>query len=141
MYARVKLSRVWALMSNSPAEFLKIVIGKQVQVRLHSDLEYRGTIFDSTKLTLSSIGILVCLDGYMNIALENAQEWSQGIPQQSFSDIFIRGNNGKNTFQFCMFVYDLFYLCSSFYKSFFVAFLVRVIHSIKSGCIRTRGIP
>lgn len=38
----------------------------------------------------------MCLDGYMNIALENAQEWSGAALKQSYGEIFIRGNNGTH---------------------------------------------
>jgi U6 snRNA-associated Sm-like protein LSm6 len=41
------------------------------------------------------IGILSCLDGYMNIALEQTEEWVDGVVTQRFGDAFIRGNNGK----------------------------------------------
>jgi small nuclear ribonucleoprotein (snRNP)-like protein len=34
----------------------------------------------------------------MNIALENAQEWTSGAVSASFGDVFIRGNNGMMIF-------------------------------------------
>lgn len=37
----------------------------------------------------------MCLDGYMNIALEQAEEWIEGIRHRTYGDAFIRGNNGK----------------------------------------------
>ncbi|CAD6888243.1 unnamed protein product [Tilletia caries] len=58
----------------SPNDFLKAIIGKQVIVRLNS-------------------GILSCLDGYMNIALEDTREYYNGVERNSFGDAFIRGNN------------------------------------------------
>ncbi len=64
----------------SPAEFLKLVIGQNVIVRLHSGTDYKGQ--------------LVCLDGFMNIALENAEEWSNGILHRTYGDAFVRGSNG-----------------------------------------------
>ncbi|KAI8897635.1 U6 snRNP-associated protein Lsm6 [Globomyces pollinis-pini] len=62
-----------------PAEFLQQVIGKTVLVKLNSGIEYRGT--------------MSCLDGYMNIALENTQEYVDGDITNEYGDCFIRGNN------------------------------------------------
>ena len=36
----------------------------------------------------------MCLDGFMNIAMEQAEEWSDGLLRQKYGDCFIRGNNG-----------------------------------------------
>lgn len=44
------------------------------------------------KLTHS--GVLSCLDGYMNIALEDTTERVDGVVRSSYGDAFIRGNNG-----------------------------------------------
>ncbi|KAF1769354.1 hypothetical protein GCK72_001171 [Caenorhabditis remanei] len=63
----------------NPSEFLKRVIGKPVVVKLNSGVDYRG--------------ILACLDGYMNIALEQTEEYSNGQLQNKYGDAFIRGNN------------------------------------------------
>ncbi|PWN29333.1 putative U6 snRNA-associated Sm-like protein LSm6, partial [Jaminaea rosea] len=63
----------------SPNDFLKNVIGKRVSVRLNSGIDYRGT--------------LSCLDGYMNIAMEETSEWVGGVEKNRFGDAFIRGNN------------------------------------------------
>ena len=67
--------------SKQPADFLKQAVGKPVIVKLNSGVEYRG--------------VLACLDGYMNIALEQTQEFVNGKPLNSYGDAFIRGNNGK----------------------------------------------
>lgn len=40
-------------------------------------------------------GILSCLDGFMNIALEDTQEYVEGVPRGKYGDSFIRGNNGR----------------------------------------------
>lgn len=40
-------------------------------------------------------GILVCLDGYMNVAMEQTEEFIDGQLRNKFGDCFIRGNNGK----------------------------------------------
>lgn len=42
----------------------------------------------------SDLGILACLDGYMNIALENTEEYVDGKLKNRYGDTFIRGNNG-----------------------------------------------
>lgn len=46
------------------------------------------------------IGVLACLDGYMNIAMEQTEEYVDGQLKSKYGDCFIRGNNGKiiNTF-------------------------------------------
>ncbi|CAH7676819.1 small nuclear ribonucleoprotein [Phakopsora pachyrhizi] len=63
----------------TPSDFLKQVVGHQVVVRLNSGVDYKG--------------VLSCLDGYMNIALENTEEYVNGIKRNSYGDAFLRGNN------------------------------------------------
>ena len=48
----------------NPSEFLRQIIGKPVVVKLNSGVDYRG--------------VLACLDGYMNIALEQTEEYVNG---------------------------------------------------------------
>lgn len=43
-------------------------------------------------------GMLSCLDGFMNIALQNASELINGQVKRKYADVFIRGNNGKVCF-------------------------------------------
>jgi len=38
----------------------------------------------------------VCLDGYMNIALEEAEEWYNDVHTRTYGDALIRGNNGMH---------------------------------------------
>lgn len=38
---------------------------------------------------------MTCLDGYMNIALENTVEYVDGEQKNEYGDCFIRGNNGN----------------------------------------------
>jgi len=38
-------------------------------------------------------GVLACLDGYMNIALEQTEEYVNGQLKNKYGDAFIRGNN------------------------------------------------
>jgi U6 snRNA-associated Sm-like protein LSm6 len=65
----------------NPSDFLKQVIGKPVVVQLNSGVTYRG--------------ILACLDGFMNIAMEQTEEYLDGHLKARYGDCFIRGNNGK----------------------------------------------
>jgi LSM domain len=39
-------------------------------------------------------GVLQCLDGYMNIAMEQTEEHVNGVITNRYGDAFIRGNNG-----------------------------------------------
>lgn len=65
----------------SPTDFLKQVIGKRVVVKLHSGVTYKG--------------VLACLDGFMNIAMEQTEEYVDDQLKNKYGDCFIRGNNGK----------------------------------------------
>merc|ERR1712230_42810 len=65
--------------SGSPSDFLRNVVGQRVILRLNSGVDYTG--------------ILSCLDGYMNAALEETQEVVNGKVTNSFGDAFVRGNN------------------------------------------------
>mmetsp|Transcript_15605 Transcript_15605/g.20340 ORF Transcript_15605/g.20340 Transcript_15605/m.20340 type:complete len:108 (-) Transcript_15605:282-605(-) len=66
--------------ARSPSDFLKSVLGRPVRVKLNSGVEYRG--------------ILACLDGYMNIAMEQTEEYNvDGQLRAKYGDCFIRGNN------------------------------------------------
>lgn len=42
---------------------------------------------------LHPAGTLSCLDGYMNIAMEETSEWVGGVEKNRYGDAFIRGNN------------------------------------------------
>lgn len=48
--------------------------------------------------SLINKGVLVCLDGYMNIALEQTEEYVNGQLKNKYGDAFIRGNNGNSSF-------------------------------------------
>jgi U6 snRNA-associated Sm-like protein LSm6 len=56
------------------------VIGRPVRVKLNSGIEYRG--------------VLACLDGYLNIAMEQTEEFENGQLKARYGDCMIRGNNG-----------------------------------------------
>ncbi|KAF9234376.1 LSM-domain-containing protein [Melanogaster broomeanus] len=68
-----------AAVAGSPTDFLRGVVGNRVIVRLTSGVDY--------------CGILSCLDGYMNIALEQTEEHVNGTITNQYRDAFIRGNN------------------------------------------------
>ena len=53
--------------AKTPADFLKSIKGKQVVVKLNSGVDYRG--------------VLSCLDGYMNIAMEETEVRSNLAPR------------------------------------------------------------
>merc|ERR1739847_253834 len=66
--------------TKTPADFLKSIKGQQVSVKLNSGSDYKG--------------VLACLDGYMNIAMEQTEEYNQeGQLKNKYGDCFIRGNN------------------------------------------------
>ena len=56
-----------------------IVLGKPVVVQLNSGAVYKG--------------VLACLDGFMNIAMEQTEEYIDGHLKNKYGDCFIRGNN------------------------------------------------
>ena len=63
----------------SPTDFIKTVIGRPVLVKLNTGVVYKG--------------ILACLDGYMNVAMEQTEEYIDGNLKANYGDAFIRGNN------------------------------------------------
>ena len=73
----------------SPSDFLKAVLGRPVNVKLNSGTDYKG--------------VLACLDGYMNIAMEQTEEYESGQLKAKYGDCFIRGNNGKHVCFFLLF--------------------------------------
>jgi len=65
--------------TKTPAEFLKSIRGRPVVVKLNSGVDYWG--------------ILACLDGYINIAMEQTKEYVNGQLKNKYGDAFIQGNN------------------------------------------------
>src|ERR1700722_3366748 len=90
------------LSSGSPTDFLKGVVGKRVIVRLTSGVDYHGRFhfLFGVFYTKHQTCVLSCLDGYMNIALEQTEEHVNGVVTNRYGDAFIRGNNGLVTFLF-----------------------------------------
>jgi U6 snRNA-associated Sm-like protein LSm6 len=72
-------SATTGLERKNPSDFLRNVLGKQVVVQLNSGVHYRG--------------VLACLDGFMNIAMEQSEEYVDGQLRAKYGDVFIRGNN------------------------------------------------
>ncbi|KAL7554899.1 hypothetical protein ACHAWF_018447 [Thalassiosira exigua] len=108
----------------SPADFLKAVLGRPVNVRLNSGTDYRGKIgaipartempfafshwfYFSTGLHCIHPGVLACLDGYMNIAMEQTEEYVDGQLKSKYGDCFIRGNNGEPKLCLGLFLGDI----------------------------------
>ena len=100
---------------NNPSDFLKTVIGRPVVVKLNSGVDYRGAaampaphplacdrqrkrpcvrVSSLTKRWRVPAGVLACLDGYMNIAMEQTEEYVNGQLKAKYGDTCIRGNNG-----------------------------------------------
>ena len=65
--------------AGTPASFIKELRGKAVTARLTTGVDYKG--------------ILVVIDGYMNVALENCEEWQDNQLKGKYGDAFLRGNN------------------------------------------------
>jgi small nuclear ribonucleoprotein (snRNP)-like protein len=67
-------------MGKKPMEMLLKLIGSPVLVKLKNGMSYKGN--------------LVKIDNYMNIYLQNAEEYDDNEKQiASYGDIIIRGNN------------------------------------------------
>lgn len=80
-----------------PRTFLSDIMGKGVVVKLNTGVTYHGMLLDhicNIVLFICAKGILASLDGYLNIAMEQTQEYVDGQLKNTFSDTFIRGNNG-----------------------------------------------
>lgn len=51
------------------------------------------SLYGSLMFLCLLIGVLACLDGYMNIALDQTEEYANGQLKNKYGDAFIRGNN------------------------------------------------
>ena len=67
--------------AKTPADFLKSIRGKPVVVKLNSGVDYRG--------------ILACLDGYMNIAMEQTEVCSSSRSRVTRSTRASRSNDAS----------------------------------------------
>lgn len=61
-----------------PMKRLDAVVGKKVTAKLKDGIVYSGTLTD--------------VDGYMNIVLQSATEYSDDIPVATYKEIYIRGD-------------------------------------------------
>lgn len=81
----------------TPSDFLKQIIGRPVVVKLNSGVgkwsQNEMKTKNSSDFVLDYRGVLACLDGYMNIALEQTEEYVGGQLKNKYGDAFIRGNN------------------------------------------------
>jgi LSM domain len=61
---------------------------------------FDGVFFSGirTHVMVVCAGVLACLDGYMNIAMEQTEEYLDGQLKAKYGDCFIRGNNGVCVF-------------------------------------------
>lgn len=81
------------------SQFINQIHGRAVVVKLNSGVDYRGLFckgngkFRLFKLISGILGVLACLDGYMNIALDQTEEYQNGQLKNKYGDAFIRGNN------------------------------------------------
>ena len=89
--------------SHCESTLLFQIIGRPVVVKLNSGVDYRGVntetiIMKNSNYRLSAINqhihkVLACLDGYMNIALEQTEEYVNGqvsLPMDKQCWIIIR---------------------------------------------------
>lgn len=85
------------------SQFINQIHGRAVVVKLNSGVDYRGLLKFAFRLFflftfnflvfLGGLGVLACLDGYMNIALDQTEEYQNGQLKNKYGDAFIRGNN------------------------------------------------
>ena len=77
------------------SEFITSVYGKPVIIGLSSGVIYKGT---RIVLACYYLGILGSLDGFLNVVLEQAEEYNDGMFTARFNDCFLRGNNSTYCF-------------------------------------------
>jgi hypothetical protein len=65
--------------------------------RCHACCQTHSTAGRRLMLWCCDAGVLACLDGYMNIAMEQTEEYVNGQLKAKYGDTFIRGNNGART--------------------------------------------
>lgn len=65
----------------------------------------------------SGTGVLACLDGYMNIAMEQTEEYVNGQLKNKYGDAFIRGNNGNKLIPSYIFNHNTLYSIYTHRKS------------------------
>ena len=93
------------------SEFLHFHIRWLFIVSFHSVDQFIDVLLSTYELQpylflLTFTGILACLDGYMNIAMEQTEEYVNGQLKNKYGDAFIRGNNGN-----VLMIVDIYYCC------------------------------
>ncbi|KAJ9472817.1 U6 snRNA-associated Sm-like protein LSm6 [Diplonema papillatum] len=71
-----------AVIVSKPANFVEEAVGKRVSVKLAHGSEYRG--------------LLACMDGLMNITMQDTEEYRGGLLRKRYGDAFLRGNNATD---------------------------------------------
>lgn len=93
--------------AGSPEEFLQRIQKSQVKVKLNP-LPISHDSADEVDASEFQ-GKLLCLDGYMNVALENAKEFDHfGKSVDVHDNAFIRGNNGISNNYDCLISSDVY---------------------------------
>ncbi|KAJ9590280.1 hypothetical protein L9F63_027881, partial [Diploptera punctata] len=77
----LKMSRKEAL-----SQFIQQIHGRPVVVKLNSGVDYRG--------------VLACLDGYMNIALEQTEEYVNGQLKNKYEEEMCKDNQAFFVFSY-----------------------------------------
>lgn len=111
--ADTKKSPMEVAMQNSPSTFFRNALGRPVVVRLVTGADYHG--------------ILALVDGYMNIALEQTEEYVGDQLKARYGDAFIRGNNGLFLSLFFV-VFHLFSFIFIITTVFVLSFLQTVLY-------------
>mgnify|MGYP001251799638 CR=1 FL=1 len=65
--------------SKRPLNVIQDAINKNVSVRLKNDVEYKGKMEN--------------VDSFMNLILNDAEEYNSGSPRANYGTVVIRGNN------------------------------------------------
>lgn len=86
----------------------------------------------------SFVGILACLDGYMNIAMEQTEEYVNGQLKNKYGDAFIRGNNGNYVLEYCCFLESI-HIFHKLIDSYFES-LCSALYQHNKEDIRWRGL-
>eukprot|EP00968_Pinguiococcus_pyrenoidosus_P014457 scaffold1307_cov200-Pinguiococcus_pyrenoidosus.AAC.146 len=77
---------------SNPSDFLRSVLGRPV-VRCVERCAVKANEHGTSHASRYDTGILACLDGFMNIAMEQTEEYVNGQLKAKYGDCFIRGNN------------------------------------------------
>ena len=62
-----------------PLDILQNSLNENISIKLKNNIEYKGKMAN--------------VDAFMNVIIENASEYSDGVLQSSYGNVIIRGNN------------------------------------------------